>query len=54
MTRARLVILVALVAGGLAIPMARSESGSFVPAKGFVPDAATACRIAEATGRRTR
>jgi hypothetical protein len=48
MTRAGLAILALLVAGGIAIPMARSESGPFVPAKGFVPDAANACRIAEA------
>lgn len=48
MTRLGLAILAVSAAGVVAIPMARSENGSFVPAKGFVPDAATASRIAEA------
>ncbi len=49
MSRARPVILAALMVGRFsAIPTARSEDGSFVPAKGFVPDAVTAHRIAEA------
>jgi hypothetical protein len=37
-----------VVAAGLAAHSARSASGSFVPQDGFVPDAATASRIAEA------
>jgi len=48
MQRWRLAVAVAVLVGALAIAKAHSESGSFIPEKGFVPDAATATRIAEA------
>jgi hypothetical protein len=48
MRRVRVTILAAGFAGMMMAGVAWSESGGYVPPKGFVPDAATASRIAEA------
>ena len=49
MRRLRSIVLVAVFSGAIAAGGAASESSvSYIPPKGFVPDAATASRIAEA------
>ena|SRR5437773_1852291 len=50
MRRLRSIVLVAAFSGAIAAGGAASESSesSYIPPKGFVPDAATASRIAEA------
>lgn len=49
MRRLRSIVLIAAFSGAIAAGGAASESSeSYIPPKGFVPDAATASRIAEA------